>query len=234
MPSVLIVDDSRLARQELKQLLSAHPELHPIREAGTVSAALKSIAEHPPELILLDIQLPGKTGFDLLDELETAPPVIFTTAYDEYAVKAFERDALDYLLKPIHPDRLSHALEKVKAHWQVSKGKLTEDRQIFLREEDRCWLVELKKIWMFEIEGNYTRVYFEEEKPLIYKSLKQIESRLPVSLFFRINRQQIINIRSVERVETWFSHSLKLYLKGGTEVEVSRRQAQRLRDMLSL
>lgn len=241
----LIVDDERLARQELSKLLSQYSNVDIIGEASNGDEAIAAINEKKPELVFLDIQMPGKSGFDLLEDLEHIPYVVFVTAYDEYAIKAFEVNALDYLLKPIETHRLEEAIRKVelrlnedRLHESEEKEENTDllsiDNQIFLKDGDKCWFVSLSDVRVFESEGNYVRVYFKDKKPLILKSLNNLEKRLDPNIFFRTNRKFIVNLRWVENVETWFNGGLQLELKDGTKVEVSRRQASRFKDIMSL
>lgn len=235
---VILVDDERLARKELASLLAVYPELEIVDECANVDEAHASIKKHNPDLIFLDIQMPGKTGFDLFEELSELPEVIFVTAYDEYAIRAFEVNALDYLLKPVDPARLDETIRKM-LHSDAQKAterteKLTEDDQIFLKDGEKCWFVTLKDVRMFESEGNYVRVYFHEHKPLILKSLNNLEKRLDNRLFFRANRKFIINLRLVKRIENWFNGGLMAELQDGTKVEISRRQAARFKDLMAL
>ena len=234
--NAIIIEDSRLARMELKNLLKAHPEIVVVAEAGNAEEALIERQKHAPELLFLDIQMPGKSGFELLEALDDVPMVIFTTAYDEYAVKSFEYNALDYLLKPIKEERLAKAVEKVlqtNLPERSAQSVLDESRQVFVKDGERCWMVRLSDIRLFEVYGNYTRIFFGKNKPLILKSLNSMEARLDSSQYFRINRQQIVNLKWVENVEPWFNGKLKLKLRGGEAVEVSRRQASKLRTLLS-
>jgi len=239
----IIVDDERLARNELKKLLQNHPEIEVIDEATNVDEGIEKIELYNPELIFLDIQMPGKTGFDLLAEVEKAPRVIFTTAYDEYAIKAFEVNALDYLLKPIEPKRLTDAIQKLQDELQREKaglggafnrGPLTENDQVFVKDGERCWFVKLGEIRLFESVGNYAKVYFAGNKPLILKSLNALEERLDDRMFFRANRKHIINLRWIEKIEPYFNGGLLVDLKGGEKIEVSRRQTVKFKDMMSL
>lgn len=236
----LIVEDSRLARRELMELIKAHPEIIVVGEAENVDSAFEMITEKQPELLFLDINMPEKDGFELLEMLDEVPIVIFTTAYDEYAIKSFEYNALDYLLKPISPERFGAALEKARQRLQRLQESsnesqhLTESSQIFIKDGERCWLVRIGQIRLFEIVGNYTRVWFDDQKPLLYKSLNQVEEKLPQAMFFRANRQQIVNVNFIEEVIPWFNGKLKLRLKDQTEIEVSRRQSSTFRDRLSL
>jgi two-component system LytT family response regulator len=239
----IIIDDERLARNELKKLLQEYPEIEVIDEAANAEEGIKKIQEHQPDLIFLDIQMPGKTGFDLLRELDRTPEVIFTTAYDEYALKAFEVNALDYLLKPIEPKRLADAIHKLEEeeelHQQeapvtVNRGILGENDQVFIKDGERCWFVRLGDIRIFESVGNYAKVYFGTNKPLILKSLNALEERLDERVFFRANRKHIVNLRLIEKIEPYFNGGLLLELQGGEKIEVSRRQAVKFKEMMSL
>ena len=246
--NILLVDDSRLARTELRHLLQAFPDVTVAGEARHAAEARTRIQELRPDLLLLDIHMPGETGFELLASLEMAPQVIFTTAYDEYALRAFEVNALDYLLKPIETNRLATALAKartklgavavtaadVAAPEAPLTTPLTEHDQVFVKDGERCWFVRLAEIRLFEINGNYTQIHFEGHRPLIPRTLQHLEQRLDSRVFFRANRQQIINLKWVENIEPWFSNSLKIHLRGGLEVEVSRQQSVRFRELLSL
>jgi two-component system LytT family response regulator len=235
----IIIEDSRLARNELKNLLAEIPEVEIIGEAANAEEGIEMINELDPELIFLDINMPGKNGFEMLEELDDLPKVIFTTAYDEYAIKSFEYNALDYLLKPINPERLQKAIEKCLENEppslkQDSGDELGEDSRVFIKDGEKCWIVRVGDVRMFEVCGNYSRVHFEKNKPMILKSLNQLEEKLSTKVFFRANRQQIVNLKFIKNVEPWFNGRLKLELTEGEEVEVSRRQAIRLRELLTI
>jgi two-component system, LytTR family, response regulator len=222
----------------LNRLLEDHSGLE-ITEASTYDEALNMIHESQPDLVFLDIQLGGKkTGFDVIEQLDYVPQIIFCTAYDEFAIKAFEHNALDYLLKPIDPKRLADAMMKFKSRHvaknDVKKNILTEDDQVFVKDGERCWFVNLTEVRLFESAGNYAKVYFGDNKPLILKSLNALEERLDEKTFFRANRKHIINLRWVKNIEPYLNGGLLVYLKGGEEVEVSRRQAVKFKDMMSL
>jgi two-component system LytT family response regulator len=225
----LIVDDERLARVELRRLLAAHPEIEIVGEAGNGQEALDAIATLEPDLLLLDIQMPGMTGFELLERVEHLPQVIFTTAYDEYAIKAFEVNALDYLLKPVTPERLATALERMRP-----TGTRTALEHVFVRDGERCWIVRLPEIYLLESEGNYTRVYFRSESPLIRRSLNALDARLDADAFFRANRAQIINLKWIDTVDITVAGGLVVRLRGGRTIEMSRRQSDKLREILKL
>jgi two-component system LytT family response regulator len=236
----LIIDDERLARVELKRLLSPHKDINIVGEAVNVDDAVSKITELNPDLIFLDIQMPGKNGFELLEELDSVPIVIFTTAYDEYALKAFEYNALDYLLKPIEPKRLEDTIKKVieknKKDTAASQEQpvLKEEDQIFVKDGEKCWFVKLSTIRLMESEGNYVRLYFDDNKPLILRTLNYLDERLDNKTFFRASRKHIINLKWIESIEPWLNGGLLVKLKGGNKVEVSRRQAIKFKEMLSL
>lgn len=235
----VIVEDSRLARNELKELLKNHTEIELIGEAENVDLGYELIQKTQPDLLFLDINMPEKDGFELLEMLDNVPITVFTTAFDEYAIKSFEYNALDYLLKPINEQRFAAAIEKVKSKIEgkgedsSSNAKLTESSQIFIKDGEKCWLVKIGEISHFEIVGNYTRVFFQDNKPMLYKSLNQIEEKLPEGSFFRVNRQQIINTNYIVNVVPWFNGKLKLAMQNGDEVEVSRRQSYLFKDRMS-
>lgn len=242
----IIIDDERLARAELRKLLLEFPEIEIIDEAANAEEGLQKIESGNPDLIFLDIQMPGKTGFDLLSELDHAPQVIFTTAYDEYALKAFEVNALDYLLKPVEPKRLADAILKLHnvetngghpnfpPDANVNRSLLTEADQVFVKDGERCWFVKLSEIRLFESVGNYAKVFFGAHKPLILKSLNALEERLDEKTFFRANRKHIVNLRLIDKIEPYFNGGLLLELKGGEKIEVSRRQTVKFKEMMSL
>jgi two-component system, LytTR family, response regulator len=233
----LIIDDERLARSEVRRLLSEFSWVSVVGEAENADEALAKINELRPDLLFLDVQMPGKSGFDLLESIRGEPPhVIFTTAYDEFALRAFEVNALDYLVKPITPERLGVALSRVReaGPQPVSDAPLRASDHVLVRDGARCWFIPLRQIRLLESDGNYTRVYFDSAKPLIYRSLSTLEQRLPTDTFFRINRQQIVNLGYIENIESWFSGGLKVWLRGGEECEVSRRAARTFRQKLSL
>jgi two-component system, LytTR family, response regulator len=245
----IIIDDERLARNELKRLLEEFPKINVVAEAANADEAIELIDEHQPDLLFLDIQMPGKNGFELLEIIEDrVPEVIFTTAYDEYALKAFEYNALDYLMKPIDNSRLAEAIAKVEAEIKRSEKLssdpnvqyLTEHDQVFVKDGEKCWFVKLGKVRLFESMGNYVRLHFEDQKPMILKSLNSLEERLDPKSFFRANRKHIINLQWVEKIEPWFSGGLLVTLKTGEKstplekIEISRRQAIKFKDLMSL
>lgn len=237
----IIIDDERLARTELKKMLKDFPEIEIIDEASNAVEGKEKIDEQKPDLVFLDIQMPGKTGFEMLSILEHTPQVIFTTAYDEYAIKAFEVNALDYLLKPIDSKRLVEAIKKLAiSDFKEIKNSdaqlemLSENSQVFVKDGERCWFVKLGEIRLFESVGNYAKVFFGSNKPLVLKSLNALEDRLDPNLFFRANRKHIVNLKMVEKIETYFNNGLLIEMKGGEKIEVSRRQAVKFKEKMSL
>jgi two-component system LytT family response regulator len=237
----LIVDDERLARKELMKLLEEHPSIEVVGEAMNADEAYNMINELNPDLLFLDIQMPDKTGFQLLETLDAAPLVVFTTAYDEFALKAFEVNALDYLLKPIQAERLAETVAKLAEKERARSGgsrngdkKLGLNDQVFVKDGDRCWFVSLSNVRLFESDGNYIKVYFDSNRPMIHKSLNALDEKLDERAFFRASRKHIINLSWVEGIEPWFNGGLMVRLKGGDKVEVSRRQAAKFKDMMSL
>ena len=241
----LIVDDERLARNELKRLLEPYTKIEVIGEAANAEEALVLIDELQPELLFLDIQMPGKNGFELLSSIEgKTPEVIFTTAYDEYAIKAFEYNALDYLLKPIDNERLKETIHRIEENQAQPEAPVQANEraekvlggndQVFVKDGEKCWFVKLGKIRLFESMGNYVRLHFDDQKPLVLKSLNNLEERLDPNTYFRANRKHIINLGWIEKIEPWFSGGLLVTLQGGDKIEISRRQAIRFKELMSL
>jgi len=234
----IIIDDERLARQELKNLLATHKEIEIIAECSDAIQAKEKINELKPDVIFCEIHMPGKTGLELVEEISGAVDVVFVTAYDEHAIKAFELNAFDYLLKPVQPQRLAETIKKLSIKETSNKSDnnspLTINDMVFIKDGEKCWFVKLSDIRLFESEGNYVRVYFETFRPLILRSLNSLESRLNEKEFFRASRKHIINLNFIASVESWFNGGLNVKLKDGKEVEISRRQAVKLKDMMSL
>lgn len=241
----LVIDDERLAREELKSILKSYSEIEVIGEAQNGEEGLKMIKELDPDLVFLDVNMPGLTGFEMLKKLDEIPYVIFVTAYDEFAIKAFEVNALDYLLKPIDQDRLSEAIERLKKKDDLDfesshsfeadrkNRRLSADDQVFIKDGEKCYFAKLSDIRMMESDGNYVKVYFNKSRPLILRSLNSFEERLDPSIFFRANRKFIVNLQWVDKVENWFNGGLLLELTTGDKIEVSRRQAIRFKDVFS-
>lgn len=226
----LVVDDEPLARRELRRLLGAVAGIEVVGEAGNIDDARARIEELTPDVVFLDIQMPGGTGFDLLAQLDRVPHIVFTTAYDQYAVKAFEVNALDYLLKPIEPERLAMALQKIQSTARRSaSGRDAPLEQLFVRDGPRCWFVPLREVSLFTAEGNYVRMLWGRERPLLGRSLAALEDKLDPRRYFRANRAQIINLDFIREVELGEGGRLHVQLRDGPEIEVSRRQARLFR-----
>jgi two-component system, LytTR family, response regulator len=231
----MIIDDEPPARRELRRLLTGFPWVEVVGEAGNVDQAAEMVETLTPELLFLDIQMPGGSGFDLLTRLEDVPQVIFTTAYDEHAVRAFKVDALDYLLKPIEPARLAEALGRVRSS-QAARIPRPDAilEQIFVRDGDRCWFVPLREVRLLSSEGNYIRLSWGKANPLLGRALAALEQRLDPNRFFRANRRQIINLDFIEHVELGVNGRLHAQLRDGPEVEISRRQARLFKTKMSI
>lgn len=229
---ILIVDDERLARAELRRLLAAHADVEIVGEAASAQEAVERIAQLHPDLLLLDVQMPGASGFDLLETLDDPPEVIFTTAFERYALQAFEVNALDYLQKPIQAARLATALLRAAQRLPSSSAPATVPatpaRRLFIRDGERCWFVDVARIRLLESEGNYTRVHFDGERPLTLRSLSQLEERLSpggAGRFVRTSRRHVVNLDHVRAITAGAGGGLHLALADGTTLGVSRRRA---------
>lgn len=234
----IIIDDERLAREEVKRALSNYPEFVVLGEAANVDDAIVLIEKERPDLIFLDIHMPEKTGFDLLEELTTVPEVIFTTAYDQYAVKAFDLNALDYLVKPLREERFAKSIEKVKAELakkeEMKKDVLPMHRKIFIKDGEKCFFIPLSEIHFIESLDNYARLYFGNQKAMIKRSLNLLEEKLDPSVFFRVNRSQIINTQYIKEIHPYFNNKLQIRLTTGETLEVSSRQSVKFKNRNSL
>jgi len=239
MINAVIVEDSELARLELINLLQAYPDINIIAEAEDVASAIEVISTTSPDLVFMDIDLPGGNAFDVLAKLELVPALIFTTAFDKFALDAFEFNTVDYLLKPLKKSHLDRALAKLNANNQdeqlkSSEHALSANSQFFIKDGDKCWLIKVNEVRFIEAIGNYSRVYFSNHSPMHYSSLQKISERLPETQFFRINRQQLVNLQYVTKIEPWITGGLRLTLSCGQELDVSRRQANHFKQLMSL
>ena len=237
--NALLVDDERLARLELRRLLADHADITIVGEAVNADDAVTRLENSSIDLVFLDLQMPGGSGFDVLERLERVPLVVFTTAFDEYAVRAFEVNAFDYLMKPVRPERLASVLDKARSTLIAGRDSRPDrprpsTERVFLRDGERCWIVQWAEIVLFEVEGNYARAYFGSNRPLIRASLNALEAKLDPALFFRASRQHIVNLRFIESVETAPDDTYIIHLKNRSEVPVSRRQSRQLRESLGL
>lgn len=236
MTDAIIIEDSELARFELGHQLKAHPGIRVIGQAGDVDSAVELVNANTPDLLFLDIDLPGGDAFEVLGRLERIPQIIFTTAFDQFALRAFEFNTVDYLLKPIEAARLAQAIGKLRVQREASAAgleRLAPDSPIYVKDGERCYLVKPREIRWIEAVGNYSRLYFAAHSPLLGRSLNALEERLDPAMFFRASRQHIVNLNFVETVAPWTNGGLHLMLRGGGEIEVSRRQANRFRELLS-
>ncbi len=235
----IIVDDERLAREELKSLLLNYPAIEIIGEYKNALEAREAILSSKPDLLFMDIQMPGENGLELVRSIKNPPRTVFVTAYDEYATKAFEVNAYDYLMKPIDPDRLEEVYNRLIEENQTpisvqNNSILKEGESVLVRDGDKVWFIKLEEIRYFESEGNYVKVHFEKFRPLILRSLNSLEDRLDPKLFFRVNRKFIVNLNQIVKIENWFNGGLQVELKCGTKLEISRRQTIKFKDLFSL
>lgn len=233
----VVVEDSRLAREGLIKMLKEYSEINVVGAAEHPSTALSLIEEHQPDIIFLDIHMPGESGFDLLEKLEHFPKVIFTTAYSEYAIRSFDFNTVDYLLKPISHERLKSAIEKLSIQNEnykaLSKPTLDIHSRMFVKDGDKCHLIPLESICYFESCKNHVRIFFGRENAFVKKSLNSIEERLPQKYFFRANRQYIVNLNEVVKIEESVSDGYEITMGDGKTLEISRRNAVELKDLLS-
>ncbi len=239
MIKVVIIDDERLARVELQNLLSEISGIEVVGLASFVEEALEIIEKEKPDLLFLDINMPEKSGFELIEELVQVPYFIFTTAYEEYALKAFEVGAVDYLLKPIQAQRLKDSIDKVKKLIEQDNDENTNqyfsiESRIFIRDNDKCFFVKVTDIKRIVSEGNYARIFFKDQQALVHRSLNALSLKLDPDYFFRANRQELINIQYIERIEPYFSNTLVFFLTGNIKIEVSRRQSVIFKDKFGI
>lgn len=240
----IVVEDSRLAREGLVRMLGAFPEIEVVGQADHPDSALVLINATRPDVIFLDIHMPGASGFDLLAALDYLPRIVFTTAYSEYAIRSFDYNTVDYLLKPISHERLDTAVKKLAAGSEpqaeqdqdaaeAPRPPLDIDSKIFVKDGERCHLVTLSSISYIESCKNYVRIYFGSDKAYVKKSLNSVEERLPRTHFFRANRQCIINLQEIRSIEESISLGYDVTMNDGRKIDISRRNALELKDLLS-
>ncbi len=235
----IIVDDERLAREELKRLLENYGEVEVIGEYKNAIEAKEAIERDNPDLVFMDIQMPGETGLELLEKMANPPRTVFVTAYDEYAIKAFELNAYDYLMKPIDPERLSEVYNRISEENKTPASVenlhiLRNGDKVLIKDGEKVWFIDVNDIRYFESEGNYVKVKFENFRPLILRSLNSLEERMDEKLFFRANRKFLINLNHIVNIESWFNGGLQIELSCGTKIEISRRQTIKFKDRFSL
>lgn len=236
MIKTILIDDEPLAIAELQSMLKVFPEIEVIASANDAGEAIERINELNPQLIFLDINMPGKNGFELLGELPQAPEVIFVTAYDQYAIKAFEVNALDYVLKPVNPDRLREAVSKVirKSSRPAESTELDVNKRIFIKDGEQCFFVPIHQIFYIESVGNYVRLFFRDKKAMLHRSLNYMEEKLPQEHFFRTSRQEIININFIKNIVPYFSNTLQVELESGLKIDLSQRQSVKFKEKMGI
>ncbi len=235
--TALLVDDEPLALAELQNMLLKYPDISVTDTAKNAADAIQKIQTQKPQLVFLDINMPGKSGFELLEELDESPYVIFVTAYDQFAIKAFEVNALDYLLKPVNANRLAEAIDKAKKQIGASKNeelKMSIDKRIFIKDGDLCYFVPLSEIFLIESVGNYARIFYRDKKPLLHKSLNYLEEKLPDTHFFRTGRQHIINVEFIKNIHPYFNNALQVEMQNGAKLEISQRQSVKFKEKMGV
>lgn len=239
----LVVDDEELARKVLRELLRAHEDVEVVAECKNGLEAVKAVAEHKPDLLFLDVQMPKLTGFDVLELVGCATPVIFVTAYDEYAMKAFEVHAVDYLLKPVGKDRLAAALQRVKSR-SIEKhpvpvelaaaarpaGQFAE--RLVVKDGTRVTLIPVAKLDYAEAQDDYVALASEGKKHLKQQTIASLEAALDPKLFVRIHRSYVVNLERVARIEPYGKESRVAVLSNGARLPVSRAGYARLQALL--
>lgn len=224
--TVLIIDDERLAREEIRQHLLPYPAFTVVGEAADADEADQLITQLHPQVIFLDIQMPERSGFDLLESLDRVPEVVFTTAYDHYAVQAFDTNAIDYLVKPIREERFARAMERVLAALQQQQPSgTTFTHTLFIKEGERFHFIQTKDIFLIESTGNYVRIWYGQQKAYLKRSLNQLEQSLDPQHFFRTSRTAMINTQYIKQVTAQDDGRLLISLQAGPTVTVSNRQS---------
>jgi two-component system LytT family response regulator len=242
-----VVDDSRLARAGLIGMLARFPAIEVVGEADHPDTALPLVESLRPDVLFLDIQMAGANAFDLLSRLDDCPRIVFTTAYSEYAVRSFDYDTVDYLLKPISQERLAQAVERLlrqpvgtpegeagSAAPAPARPSLDERSKIFIKDGARCHLVALSSIRCIESCKNYVQVYFDDTHAYVKKPLAEVAERLPAHLFFRASRQHVVNLNFIASFEEAASGGYLVVLDNGKKLEISRRSAAMLKETMSL
>lgn len=233
----ILIDDEPLALTELKDMLCNYNEIDVIETAENAVQGTEKIRGLHPDLIFLDINMPGKTGFELLEGLDEVPHVIFVTAFDQYAINAFDVNALDYILKPVNAERLQEAIEKIKKQFALAKSgqdRLSIDKRIFIKDGEKCFFLSLSEVLFFESVGNYARIYQEDKKLLLHRSLNYLEERLPETHFFRTGRQYIINTLFIKNIHPYFNSSLQVEMKNGLKIDISQRQSVKFKEVMGI
>jgi two-component system LytT family response regulator len=236
MIKTILIDDEPLAIVELQSMLKTYPEIDIVSTSNDGQDGIQKIQQHAPQLLFLDINMPGKNGFDLLSELAVAPEVIFVTAYDQFAIKAFEVNALDYILKPINPERLKEAVTKVVRKLTQSERvkELDINKRIFIKDGEQCFFIPIQQIYYIESVGNYVRLHFRDKKSMLHRSLNYLEEKLPGEHFFRTSRQEIININFIKNIVPYFNNTLQVEMETGIKIDLSQRQSVKFKDKMGI
>jgi two-component system, LytTR family, response regulator len=223
--SCIIVDDERPAREELSCLLAKYEHISILALCNNADDALEKINLLHPDVVFLDINMPGKSGFDLIDTLKNPPNIIFCTAYDEFALKAFEENAIDYLLKPITPDRLQKTIERLQKYFIKIKDSNNQHKKIFIRDGKKIFYTTLADIFLIESCGNYVKYYFEKNIATIRKTFKEVEEEFNTLGFIAINRNQLVNKSFITTKNNKIGRNLTLNLKNGITLTASRSKS---------
>jgi len=231
--TTIIIDDERLARQELKTLVAKWDEIQIIAEAENAIEAKKLINQHAPDLIFLDIQMPQKNGFELLEELDKVPEVIFITAFDEYAIQAFDVSALDYIVKPISTERFDKCIQKAITQIQNHQKEKITKNQIFIKDGNKCYFIKLNEISYIKSIGNYAQLHFNGQSAMVKRSLNYLEEILPDN-FFRCNRSEIINHLFIDQIHPLSKGALQIKLTSNYSVDLSDRRSVLFKEKLKL
>ncbi|MFN7495336.1 MAG: LytR/AlgR family response regulator transcription factor [Cyclobacteriaceae bacterium] len=236
MIKTILIDDEPLAIMELQSMLSPYPEIDIISVSNDAQDGIQKIQQFNPQLLFLDINMPGKNGFDLLSELSNAPEVIFVTAYDQFAIKAFEVNALDYILKPVNPERLKEAVTKVIRKLTQAEGEKALDinKRIFIKDGEQCFFVPIHQIFYIESVGNYVRLHFRDKKAMLHRSLNYLEEKLPDEHFFRTSRQEMINVNFIKNIVPYFSNTLQVEMETGIKIDLSQRQSVKFKEKMGI
>jgi two-component system LytT family response regulator len=243
----MVVDDEPLARRRVRDLASRHDDVEVIGEAEDGVSAIREIAAARPDLVFLDVQMPGIDGFEVLENLDRVPLIIFTTAYEAYALRAFEVSAVDYLLKPVDEERFDEAVRRARGSlakepeaWNeriaalLSRHERREQslRRIVVKEEGRVSFVDVRDVDWFEAAGNYVNVHTNRATHLIRTTMAALESRLDHRAFVRIHRRTIVNVARIEELQVRFRGNYAVRLKTGEELELSRAYKEQLRSAI--
>lgn len=245
MIRTIIVEDEKLARDLVRDYLSKHKDFEIIGEYEDGFSGLKAINEMKPDLVFLDIQMPKLTGFEMLEVLEHNPAIIFITAYDQYAIKAFEHNALDYLLKPYSSERFDEALDKARERVQngedqSSLNKLMQEREeqedsihrVVVKSRSKIHVIPVDNIHYIEAQDDYVMIYTADSRHLKQKTMKFFESRLPGEDFVRIHRSYIVKVSEISQMQLYEKESYIVILKNGTRLPVSKTGLPKLKAQL--